>query len=160
MIESLMLCGIGFLAGCLLTLLIVPFVHRRAVRFAKRSVLAASPMTMPEVHLENDLLRARFAMEVRRLELQIEDVRKRSALQLGVIGEKSTENHRLRCALQQKDVQILALQAQQLLKNSITKRVIKLLTYFSMQSDRRRRRAAIQPKLHEVLARFELQTEL
>ena len=99
-------------------------------------------------------------MEVRRLNYENRGSRKRNALQLGAIGEKSIENHQLQCALEQKDVQILALQAQQLLKNSITKRVIKLLTYFSMRSNRHRRRAVIQPKLHEALTRFELQTGL
>ena len=45
MIESLMLCGIGLLAGCLLMLLFFPAVHRRAVRLTRRDLVDATPLT-------------------------------------------------------------------------------------------------------------------
>ena len=44
MIESLMLCGIGLLAGCLLMLLFFPAVHQRAVRLTRRDLIDAAPL--------------------------------------------------------------------------------------------------------------------
>ena len=46
MIESLMLCGIGPLAGCLLMLLFFPAVHQRAVRL---TLIDATPLTAKEI---------------------------------------------------------------------------------------------------------------
>ena len=59
MIESLMLCGIGLLAGCLLMLLFFPAVHQRAVRLTRRDLVDATPLTAKEIQAEKDQLRAR-----------------------------------------------------------------------------------------------------
>ena len=45
MIESLMLCGIGVLAGCLLMLMFIPLVHQRAVRLTKQQIVAPRRLT-------------------------------------------------------------------------------------------------------------------
>src|SRR3984885_1113238 len=66
MIESLMLCGIGLLAGCLLMLLFFPAVHQRAVRLTRRDLIDATPLTAKEIQVEKDQLRAQFAVSVRR----------------------------------------------------------------------------------------------
>ena len=60
MIESLMLCGIGLLAGCVLMLLFFPAVHARAVRLTRRQLLDAKPLTAGEIQAEKDQLRAQF----------------------------------------------------------------------------------------------------
>jgi hypothetical protein len=75
MIESLMLCGIGLLAGCLLMLLFFPAVHQRAVRLTRRDLIDATPLTAKEIQAEKDQLRAQFAVSVRRLELNMEQMR-------------------------------------------------------------------------------------
>lgn len=49
MIELLMLCGIGLLAGCLLMLLFFPAVHQRAVRLTRRDLIDATPLTAKEI---------------------------------------------------------------------------------------------------------------
>ena len=49
MIELLMLCGIGLLAGCLLMLLFFPAVHQRAVRLTRRDLVDATPLTAKEI---------------------------------------------------------------------------------------------------------------
>ena len=61
MIESLMLCGIGLLAGCLLMLVLFPAVHGRAVRLTRRDLIDATPLTAKEMQAEKDQLRAQFA---------------------------------------------------------------------------------------------------
>ena len=79
MIESLMLCGIGLLAGCLLMLTFIPLVHERAVRITKRHIVEATPMAINEIQADKDHLRAQFAMSVRRLEVSIEEMRAKAA---------------------------------------------------------------------------------
>jgi hypothetical protein len=54
MIESLMLCGIGLLAGCLLMLLFFPAVHQRAVRLTRRDLIDATPLTAKEIQAQKD----------------------------------------------------------------------------------------------------------
>ena len=49
MIESLMLCGIGGLAGCLLVLMFIPLVHQRAVRLSKQQIVDATPLMVNEI---------------------------------------------------------------------------------------------------------------
>jgi hypothetical protein len=77
MIESLMLCGIGLLAGCLLMLDLFPAVHGRAVRLTRRDLIDAAPLTAKEMQAEKDQLRAQFAVSLRRLELNLEQMRGR-----------------------------------------------------------------------------------
>jgi hypothetical protein len=75
MIESIMYMGIGFLLGGLVGLIVVPLVHDRAVRLTIRRLEAAVPLTMAEIEANKDLLRAEFAMSMRRFELNIEKVK-------------------------------------------------------------------------------------
>ncbi len=75
MIESLMVCGIGLLAGCFLMLLFFPAVHQRAVRLTRRDLIDATPLTAKEIQAEKDQLRAQFAVSVRRLEINMEQMR-------------------------------------------------------------------------------------
>ena len=61
MIEPIMFFGLGFLAASLLGLIIVPFVHGRAVRLTVRRLEAATPLSMAEIQADKDQLRAEFA---------------------------------------------------------------------------------------------------
>ena len=72
MVEAVMYAVIGFLLGCLLALAVYPLVRDRAVRLTMRKVEAALPMSMSEIEIQKDLLRADFAVTVRRLEMRIE----------------------------------------------------------------------------------------
>jgi hypothetical protein len=71
MVTSVMVCGMGFLAGCLLTLTLFPLVHQRAVRLTTRHLAEATPLAMAEIRADKDHLRAEFAMAVRRLEINL-----------------------------------------------------------------------------------------
>jgi hypothetical protein len=67
MIDLIMYQGIGFLAAGVFLLMLVPFVHDRAVRITTRRVEDAQP-SWAEVLADKDLQRAAFAMSVRQLE--------------------------------------------------------------------------------------------
>jgi len=139
MIDSLMLCGIGLLAGCLLTVMFIPLVHERAVRLTMRRLADAMPLTASEIRAEKDLLRAQFAVALRHLEVNIEDLKEKSAGQLIRIGRHAAEINRLRLELDRRATHILALQARDHVRRSITRKVVKILLYIYTRSKRRAR---------------------
>ena len=99
MIEWVMLLGIGFMAGCLLMVALIPLIHERAVRLTARRYQALTPLSVAEMQAEKDLLRAEFAMSVRRLELTVEETKAKAVERLAEIGRKTAEVHRLNTEL-------------------------------------------------------------
>jgi chromosome segregation ATPase len=90
-IESIMYFALGALAASLLALAILPAVWRRAVRLTKKRIEAATPITMSEFRADKDQLRAEFALSTRRLEMNVEALRRRLSEQLRDINRKRTE---------------------------------------------------------------------
>lgn len=86
LIENVMYFALGALASALLALVVLPAVWRRAVRLTKRRIEAATPMTMSEFRADKDQLRAEFALSTRRLEMTIEQLRRRLAEQQAEIA--------------------------------------------------------------------------
>jgi hypothetical protein len=131
MIESLMLCGIGLLAGCLLMLLFFPAVHQRAVRLTRRDLVDATPLTAKEIQAEKDQLRAQFAVSVRRLELNMEQMRLKATERTA--DRQNAELARLQVELDKKNALVRALRA----REEVRKRAVKLLLYLFARSNRR-----------------------
>jgi hypothetical protein len=100
MIEGYMFFALGFLAASLLALVIVPLVHNRAERLATNRIEGAVPLTIKEVMVGRDQLRAEFAVSTRRLENQIEELRMRTAGLRSELGKSSAEVNRLRAEAQ------------------------------------------------------------
>src|SRR5690606_6511358 len=90
-IESIMYFALGLLVSGLVGLLIMPAVWKRAVRLTKKRIEAATPMTMAEFRADKDQLRAEFALSTRRLEMNVEALRRRLADQLRDINRKKSE---------------------------------------------------------------------
>jgi hypothetical protein len=139
MVLSAMLCGIAFLSGCLLTLLFVPLVHKRAVRLTTRDVLATAPLTMAEIRTERDHLRAQFAMAIRRLEVNVGELQTKGAGQAAEIGRQYAEIRNLRTELEKRAALIIALRARWQARHAIARRVVRLLLYLFVRSGRRGR---------------------
>jgi len=139
MIQSIMLCGIGLLAGCLLTMMFFPLIHGRAVRIAGRSVAQATPMAINEIRADKDHLRAQFAMSVRRLEVNIEEMRAKAAGQTGEIGRQSAEISRLQVELDNKTALIVAMRTREAVRKKIVMRIAKILLYMLARAERRRK---------------------
>ena len=89
MIEPIMYFGLGFLAATLLALIIMPFVHGRAERLTTRRLEAAIPVSMAEIQADKDQLRAEFAMSTRRLEMSVEQLKRKTTSQLAELGKKA-----------------------------------------------------------------------
>src|SRR6266436_2141107 len=113
MIEPIMFFGLGFLAASLLGLIIVPFVHGRAVRLTVRRLEASTPMSMAEIQADKDQLRAEFAMSTRRLEMSVEQLKAKTTNQLAEIGKKSDAIGRLKLDLGDKTAALFALEAKE-----------------------------------------------
>jgi len=149
MIQALMLCGIGMLAGCLLMLMFFPLIHQRAVRITRQHVVEAVPLAINEIQADKDHLRAQFAMSVRRLEISIEEMRARAAGQKGEIGRQSAEISRLHVELDKKNALIFALRTREAVRKSIVRRIAKTLLYIYVRSDRKKQKktAPIAPRI-------------
>src|SRR5436305_12950281 len=107
MIEPIMYFGVGFLAAALLGLIIVPFVHGRAVRLTMRRLEAAIPLSMAEIQADKDQLRAEFAMSTRRREMSVGQLKTRTSSQLAELGKKNDSINRLKVGLGQTHTPIL-----------------------------------------------------
>ena len=90
-IESMMYFALGVLAAGLVTLMIMPAIWRRAVRLTKKRIEAATPITLAEFRADKDQLRAEFALSTRRLEMNVEALRKRLSDQLGDVSRKRND---------------------------------------------------------------------
>ncbi len=96
LLENMMYFVLGFIASGLLALMIMPAIWRRAERLTKKRIEAATPMTMSEFRADKDQLRAEFALSTRRLEMNVENLRKRLAGQLSEINHKRSEQIQLK----------------------------------------------------------------
>jgi hypothetical protein len=113
MIEPTMYFGLGFLTATLLTLIVIPSVHSRALRLAKRRLKASMPLSMAEVRAEKDHLRAEFAMSTRRLEIRLEQLQARVTNLRAELGKKTYAINRLKLGLADRAATISPLNAQQ-----------------------------------------------
>src|SRR5689334_24086821 len=113
MIETIMFFGLGFLAASLIGLIIVPFVHGRAVRLTVRRLEAATPVSMAEIQADKDQLRAEFAMSTRRLEMSVEQLKAKTTSQLAELGKKTDAINLLKLELGEKTANIFELEGRE-----------------------------------------------
>lgn len=90
-IENIMYFVLGVLSSGLVALIVMPAVWKRAVRLTRKRIEAATPITMAEFRADKDQLRAEFALSTRRLEMNVEALRRRLSDQLRDINRKKTE---------------------------------------------------------------------
>lgn len=77
MLETVMLIAAGFLSACLLALLMVPALWRRAVRLTETRLRSQTPLSVADIEADKDRLRAEYALEIRRLERSLDSMRER-----------------------------------------------------------------------------------
>jgi chromosome segregation ATPase len=103
MIESIMYFAAGFLVASLLALALISAVHHRAVRLTQRRLEDSIPVSLTEIQADRDKLRARFAMQTRRLEVTVEQLDAKVTSQLGENARKSEAIARLKAQLAEKN---------------------------------------------------------
>jgi chromosome segregation ATPase len=102
MIEPIMYFGGGFLVACLLAIILISFVHQRAVRLTQRRLEDAIPVSMTEIQADKDHLRAEFALNARRLEMSVDQLKAKVTAQLSDIARKNEAINLLRAELLEK----------------------------------------------------------
>ena len=102
---------LGLLAAGLLALALTPAVWRRAHRLARARVESSLPMSLGEVQAEKDQLRASFAMSARRLELEVADLKEKTAEQTIAASRYKTEIATLAAEKNEKVAAIAGLEA-------------------------------------------------
>lgn len=101
-LEYLMSGGIGFLAACLLALMVMPAVHHRAVRLTRRRD-EQLPLSMKEMRAEKDQIRAGFAAATRDLEVNIGQLRAKSTAHANDLARKVQLIDRMKAELETAD---------------------------------------------------------
>jgi hypothetical protein len=112
MIEPIMYMGIGFLFAALIAVAALPLVHARAVRLTTRRLQAALPQSMKEIQAGRDLLRAEFAMSMRRLEISLEQLKDKSTGQVVELSKRDDVINRLKLQRYSLNVEVVALKSQ------------------------------------------------
>ncbi|CTQ55023.1 hypothetical protein LP7551_03563 [Roseibium album] len=79
MIEAVMYVALGFCTAGLIGLAILPAFYRRAARLTEEALRAVNPSSYAEVRAAQDQARARHAVELRRVERQLESERDKAA---------------------------------------------------------------------------------
>src|SRR5688572_25748391 len=87
MIEYALLIMLGFCTAGLIAFLLAPTLYHRAVRLTTKRLEATMPMTLSEIEADKDLLRASYAIKIRRLEAGLNKARDKSANQLVEISK-------------------------------------------------------------------------
>ena len=80
-IQSVMLVALGLLLAGLLAFVIGPAYRARIVRLTSQQIRAALPLSEAEIRADRDRLRAEYALQVHRLEVQLEEARLSQARQ-------------------------------------------------------------------------------
>ncbi len=107
--EAMMYFGIGFLAACLLCVAVVPLVHARAERLTVERLKDFVPISAAEMVAEKDLLRADFAMTIRRHEQRIAKLIENNANYLAALGRKDDVINNLKATQAHQELEILEL---------------------------------------------------
>jgi len=140
MIEAVMVCGVGVLAGSLLALLLVPFVHARAVRLTTRTMVETIPVSAIEIRADKDHMRAQFALALRQLEVNMDALKAKSALQFAELGRATAEVAFLRAELDKSTRLLLALQTRDRLHGALIRRIVRLVLYLLTRKERQEAR--------------------
>lgn len=91
MIEQAMIFTLGFLLAGLAALAIAPAFWRRAERLARRRIQTQLPVSIEEILAERDQLRARNAVECRRLEDKVTALNRLHASNLSELGRRAAK---------------------------------------------------------------------
>jgi chromosome segregation ATPase len=91
LVEQLVAFALGFSICGLIALAFLPLVSARAQRLTLKRIEERLPMTLDEIEADRDLLRARFAVERRDIEIALEHERLSRTGDSAELGRRATE---------------------------------------------------------------------
>jgi hypothetical protein len=153
MLYPIMLFGIGFLSAGLLTAMLTPLIHERAVRLTVRRLTAKRPRSAMDRRAHEDQLRAQFAVTSLRLETAMREAQAKTASQSGEVAKRSAEIQRLKTELRKSHIVILRFQGRELMRRSIIRTVVRVMTYLYARQQRQGERELPAPRLRRPEAR-------
>jgi uncharacterized coiled-coil protein SlyX len=95
-----MLIALGFLAACLLGLLVAPAFWSRAVRLTTRRIKDTMPLSELEIEADRDRIRAEYAIKMHKLESLVEQVKLAGARQQIEINRRDARVNMLEADLE------------------------------------------------------------
>lgn len=111
-LDYVMVGMIGFLAALLITLMVMPAVHHRAVRLTRRHY-DQLPLSMQEMRAEKDSLRAGFAAATTKLEMSLAQLRTKTAAHATDGARKTQLIARLKQELEAVDIALKETEARE-----------------------------------------------
>ena len=87
-LEYLMFGGIGFCIAWLTALMVMPAVHNRAIRLARKRY-DDLPLSIQEIRAEKDTIRAGFAAATRELEIKLDQLKQKTAAHATDLAKKT-----------------------------------------------------------------------
>lgn len=106
MLQDVMLIGLGFLTAVLIALLLAPPFRQRAVNLTTKHIRARSPLTMAEIQADRDQIRAKYAIDIRKLEVLSAQMTEKLTHQSIEISNRVEEVGKLKSIVQQQTGQI------------------------------------------------------
>lgn len=94
MLETALIFAAGFLAAAVLALMILPGVNARASRLARRRLAAQFPISIEELTAQMDYVRAEGAVEIRKLERQLDKEHEAHARARAALGAVEASERR------------------------------------------------------------------
>ncbi len=105
-IETIMLVALGFVGALLIGLLVARGVWAYAVSLGKRRVQRRAPSAIAELQADRDRLKAEYAMQGRRLQLRLDDLKTRMAEQMAEASRNRNRIELLVSEIRNRDEQI------------------------------------------------------
>lgn len=119
-----MLIALGFLAACLLGLLVAPAFWSRAVRLTTRRIKDTVPLSEMEIEADRDRIRAEYAIKMHKLELLVEQVKLTGARQQIEINRRDARVNMLEADLERLQASYEEAQnARRVLEQTVTDRL-------------------------------------
>jgi DNA repair exonuclease SbcCD ATPase subunit len=104
--ETVMLVALGFVAALMVSLLVIRALWSYAVGLGRRRVERRAPSHIAELKADRDRLKAEFAMQGRRLQLRLDDLKTRMAEQMAEASRNRNRMEQLAADLASRDAEI------------------------------------------------------
>ena len=108
--EPVVYLGIGVLLTALVAFGAKPFLRSRVARRAMQRLDSAAPALMADIEADMEQIHSQIAVATRRLEMSVEQMKNRTAGQLGEIGKSSEVIARLKGEISERSAALAVLQ--------------------------------------------------
>lgn len=102
MAEIIMTFALGFLIASAIALTLAAPLWRRAASVTEKRLRASSPVSLDDINADKDRMRAEFAMSARKLEMSVENLRKKAETRLAELDRRERQVAALKEEIEEK----------------------------------------------------------